>query len=197
MRLVAGDRRARDTDVRDAVAYFTPDDPVATRPVPGTFEIRTHDKSFSPRVLVVPVGSTVRFPNDDPILHNVFSVSRGNAFDVGVYGPGDGASHTFTVPGLVRVFCNVHHDMAAYIVVLDTPYVARPDADGSFRLGGLPAGPGTLTVWHERGEPWTGAVVLPQAAPARVEIVVRGRRVPSHLDKRGRPYGARERERYD
>lgn len=71
---------------------------------------------------MVPAGSTVRFPNQDSILHNVFSVSRANRFDLGLYRRGEGKSATFRQPGVVRVFCNVHHSMVAYVVVVETPH---------------------------------------------------------------------------
>ena len=177
------------------VVYFEPAGSAATRP--GTFSITTRNKQFSPRVLAVPVGSTVRFPNADPILHNVFSVSPGNAFDVGLYGPGEGRSYTFASPGIVRVFCNVHHAMMAYVVVLDTPYFVTPDPSGAFRLNDVPAGPGRLTVWQERSEPWARDVVLPLDGPLVVRLEVTGRRVPKHLDKTGQPYGDRGRDRYE
>jgi len=184
-------------EAQHGVVYFEPATPEAARPAPGTFSISTRDKEFSPRVLAVPAGGTVRFPNADPILHNVFSVSPGNAFDVGLYGPGEGRAYTFETPGLVRVFCNVHHAMMAYVIVLDTPYFTRPDPSGAFDLRGLPSGPGRLTVWQERSEAWTQDVVLPLDGPLTVRLLVTGRRVPKHLDKTGKPYGESGRDRYE
>ena len=184
-------------EAQQGVVYFEPTAASTPRPAPGSFTISTRGKQFSPRVLAVPTGSTVRFPNADPILHNVFSVSPGNAFDVGLYGPGEGRSYTFGAPGLVRVFCNVHHEMMAYVVVLDTPYYTSPDASGAFVLSGLPAGPGRLTVWQERSEALTQDVVLPRDGPLVVQLVVTGRRVPRHLDKTGQPYRGTERDRYE
>jgi plastocyanin len=172
---------------QEAVVSFTPARGAQVQPG-KTVEMVTHRKEFRPRVLVVPAGTKVRFPNQDPILHNVFSVSGGNAFDVGLYGKGPGKEVTFREPGVVRVFCNVHQSMTAYVVVLGTPHFATPDARGGFHLAGLPAGPGTLSVWHERGEMLAREVTLPASAPLRVELPVSRPRVPRHLNKFGKAY---------
>ncbi len=195
-----GARRLPAADAVHGVVYFRPAAGASVRPAAEPAVLTTRDKEFSPRVLVVTEGTVVRFPNEDPILHNVFSVSPGNAFDVGLYGPGDGEEHRFDAAGLVRVYCNVHHAMAAHVVVLDTPHWAIPGADGSFRLDGLPPGPGTLTVWQESAEPWSVEVVVPAPGAAHPPIVAKleasRRRVPRHLNKFGRPYGSDDRERY-
>ena len=86
----------------------------------------------------------MRFPNQDPILHNAFSTSKDNAFDVGLYGQGDAQAVTFSKVGYVRVYCNVHHSMIGHILVLDTPYFVRPDSKRNFRLADVPAGEGDL-----------------------------------------------------
>jgi hypothetical protein len=136
----------------------------------------------------VPAGSTVRFPNQDVIVHNVFSVSPGNRFDLGRYGEGEGRSTRLDRPGLVRVYCNVHHSMVAYVLVVATPYVASPDTGGAFRLTGLPAGKGRLTVWHERAGSWSQPLEVPASAPVLAKMTVTQRRPPPHLDKHGKPY---------
>jgi plastocyanin len=196
---------AKGSDVRQAVVSFEPAASAASPAAPGTarlreapFEMMTREKEFVPRVLAVPKGSRVRFPNADPILHNVFSVSAGNAFDLGLYKQGPGKEKTFQSPGLVRVYCNVHSSMAAYIVVLDTPYFAAPAEDGSFVLSGLPRGTGKLTVWHEQTEPWTVTVQLPGMGPAPLtaRIEVTRPQVPAHLDKNGKSYFAPGRDGY-
>lgn len=188
---------ARGVDVRQAVVSWEPAGGAATRVPEAPFLMKTQQKQFSPRVLTVPRGSRVRFPNEDPILHNVFSVSPGNAFDLGLYRKGAGKEQKFTEPGVVRVFCNVHHDMVAYVLVVDTPHVVSPGADGSFVLTGLPKGAGRLTVWHEQAEPWTADLQLPQKTPvvARVEVV--RPRVPPHLNKTGQSYFQSGRDRYN
>jgi plastocyanin len=190
---------ARGSDVRQAVVYF---EPAAGAPrVPETaaqpLQMVTRRKEFVPRMLVVRRGARVRFPNDDPILHNVFSVSGANAFDLGLYRKGAGKEARFAEPGLVRVYCNVHHEMVAYVLVLDTPYSVSPAADGSFVLAGLPRGPGKLTVWHEQTDPWTADVQLPAAGPLMARIEVVRPYLPPHLNKSGQSYFRADRDRYD
>src|SRR5712691_2656465 len=108
------------------------------------------DKGFSPHVLPIYVGTSVEFPNSDPIFHNAFSSYNGQIFDVGLYPPGSSRSVRFTREGVVRVFCNIHSSMSAMIVVLMTPYFAVTAHDGSFTLPDVPPGEYTLRVVHER-----------------------------------------------
>jgi plastocyanin len=136
-------------EVGQAVVYFIPDG-AYPRPKARSASISTRAGAFTPSVTVVPVGSTVRFPNEDTILHNVFSRSPGNSFDLGLYGAGEVRQHRFATPGLVVVNCNVHHNMRANLIVLATPYHARPGRDGRYRIEGIPPGPGTLVFWHPR-----------------------------------------------
>lgn len=181
-------------DNSGAVVWFVPD---ARRPPPppASFVMETHRKRFEPRVLVVPAGSSVRFPNRDPILHNVFSVSGGNTFDLGLLPEGEGGTVRFREAGVVRVFCNVHHRMVGYVVVVDTPFHASPDAAGRFRLAGLPPGPGELVVWHERAEPLVRRVD-PSDGPLALSLALTRPLVPPHLNKLGRPYERNRRDRY-
>jgi plastocyanin len=176
--------------VDQAVVFFTPARKPRLTAVAAVPEMATAHKEFRPRMLVVPVGSKIRFPNQDPILHNAFSVSGGNAFDVGLYGRGTGKEVTMKTPGVVRVFCNVHQSMSGYVVVIDTPYSTSPDKSGAFSLAGLPAGPGTLSVWHERGQMQTQQVTLPASAPLRLLLTVAKPRVPRHLNKFGKAYSS-------
>lgn len=192
-----GKRPARGSDVRQAVVFFEPAGGAAPRPAAAPFVMTTRDKQFVPRVLTVPKGSTVRFPNEDVILHNVFSVSGRNSFDMGLYKKGAGKEHRFDEAGLVRVFCNVHHSMVGYVWVLDTPHVATPEADGSFVLTGLPKGPGRLTVWHEQAEPRTVEVQVPRAEPAMAILEIVRPRIPPHLNKTGKSYFGSQRDRYN
>jgi hypothetical protein len=185
---------ARGSDPRDAVAWFEPATPPARAPKPPEtpFQLLTMHKEFVPRVLAVPVGSRVQFPNEDPILHNVFSVSPGNAFDLGIYRTGPAKEKRFDKPGVVRVYCNVHQAMVAYVLVLDTTFFASPAADGSFRLTGLPRGAGKLTVWHAQADPWTRELTLPLAAgspPLEARLVVVRPQLPPHTTKTGESYG--------
>ena len=116
------------------------------------FQVVQLGETFIPHVLPVVKGSTVEFPNQDPIFHNVFSLSRTRTFDLGRYPKGDSRSVTFDQPGIVPVFCHLHSDMSAIVMVLDNPYFAVPDADGRYRIENIPAGNYTVVAWHERSE---------------------------------------------
>lgn len=106
-------------------------------------------EAFAPRVLGVAVGTTVDFPNGDPVLHNVFSTSPAKRFDLGMYGQGETRTVVFDSPGVVRVRCNVHPRMTGYIVVHSNPYVAVTDAHGSYTIAGVPPGTYQARIWHE------------------------------------------------
>lgn len=118
--------------------------------VPGKFLLDQRNKRFLPHILAIPVGSQVDFPNHDPIFHNAFSNFAGQPFDTGLYAPGTSQKITFRRPGVVRVFCNIHAQMSAVIVVIPTPYFATSVASGAFRIDNVPAGEYTLKVFHER-----------------------------------------------
>ncbi|GIX32431.1 MAG: hypothetical protein KatS3mg125_0387 [Lysobacterales bacterium] len=149
--------------------------------------IITRQSQFQPQALMITLGTTVRFPNYDRIQHNVFSLSEGNRFDVGLYGPGEGVAHTFLNPGVVYVYCNIHPNMAAFVWVVDTPYHAQIQGDGSFRIEGVPRGGGILEVWNHRAELYRFPVVAPDE---NVRIALRITKPPvlQHTNKFGRPY---------
>jgi plastocyanin len=113
-------------------------------------EIKQEHETFIPRVLAITKGSTVDFPNGDPFFHDVFSLSSAASFDLGHYPPGQSRSEKFTKAGLVKVFCHIHSQMSASILVLDHPYFAVPNADGTFTLPNVPPGRYTIVGWHER-----------------------------------------------
>ena len=190
VRLSVDGRELRSSEARDAVVYFRPEQPVAVAPAAEPLEMRTEGKAFVPRALPVTVGSEVRFPNRDPILHNVFSPPGRQAFDLGVYGADEVRSHRFDAPGLVRVFCNVHHDMVAHVLVLDTPWFAHPDDDGRFHLEVPPGTAGQLYVWHERASLWREPMTAGEAGPVEVRVELNRPRVPRHMNKFGKPYGS-------
>jgi plastocyanin len=108
------------------------------------------DKTFEPHVLAITVGTTVDFPNLDPIFHNAFSAYDGQLFDIGLYPPGKSRSIRFTRPGFVRVFCNIHSTMSAVIAVMDTTLFAVTRQDGRFEIAGVPQGAYELRLFHER-----------------------------------------------
>lgn len=134
-----------------AIVYAEPID-AAPPSRPGTFTLTQRNKLFLPRVLAVPVGSTVAFPNRDTIFHNVFSLSGPEPFDLGLYRAGASRSRTFTRAGAYRVFCNIHPQMSALIVVVPTPYVTLAGDDGRYTLD-LPPGRYRVTALSERSAP--------------------------------------------
>ena len=108
------------------------------------------DKTFTPHVLPIRVGTSVDFPNFDPIFHNAFSNYNGQLFDIGLYPPGTSRPVRFARPGVVRVFCNIHANMSAVIVVLNTPYFQTTAKNGNFQLQDVPPGEYSIKFFHER-----------------------------------------------
>jgi plastocyanin len=135
--------------VNDVVVFLRGLPPEANLPLTREKMVQ-QDEAFEPRVIAITRGSTVDFPNADPFFHNVFSLSSGAAFDLGRYRRGDSRSRVFTHAGLVKVYCHVHSDMSASILVLDTSHFTRPDAGGAFSLADIPAGTYRLSAWQER-----------------------------------------------
>jgi plastocyanin len=111
--------------------------------------IEQRDRRFVPDLVVIPAGATVSFPNFDPIFHNVFSLSKAKSFDLGNYREGQSRLVTFPVPGLVAVYCHLHSNMAASIVVAPTRWAVRVDKDGVFSLQDVAAGTYTVVAWHK------------------------------------------------
>lgn len=163
-------------ELSETVVYFVPDSG-GRRPQPGRFRMYTQGKAFDPPLLIVPIGSSVSFPNNDPIRHNVYSGTPGAAFDLGFYGEGESREHVFDQPGLVVVNCNVHHVMQAQVLVLPTAYHTRVDASGKFRLDELPAGRGVLHFWHPRANPSSLPVSVPTGTSIDRTLVISKARV--------------------
>jgi plastocyanin len=189
-----GDKQSE--DVGQAVIWLATGKPVPMPPARA--EINTADKQFSPHVLVAPVGSTVTFPNHDPFNHNVFSLSEENPFDLGLYGRGETRAVTFERAGIVRIYCNVHPQMSALVVVRDNPYYGQPSSDGSFNIPEVPPGRYTLYAWHERSPEVSRHLMVPVGGIAALELRLdaRGYRFKPHLNKFGRPYPQLGRRRY-
>jgi plastocyanin len=137
-------------DYSGVVIWLERTDGTALPVQPKTAQMAQRKKHFDPSILALPVGSTVAFPNFDPIFHNAFSNFAGTTFDVGLYPPGTVPKRLFNRAGIVRVFCNIHPTMSAVIVVLDTPYMALSSPDGSFHIDDVKPGEYRLHLFHER-----------------------------------------------
>jgi plastocyanin len=122
----------------------------SSSPAPTRVRIAQRNEQFVPSVAAVTTGSTIDFPNEDPYFHNVFSLSRAATFDLGRYRSGQSKARILPTPGIVKVFCHLHAQMSAAIMVLDHPWFAIPDSDGTFSIRGIPAGRHTIVAWHER-----------------------------------------------
>jgi len=180
------------TDLSDVVVYV---DGVRAKPRPAAHATVTmKGKAFTPRVLVVGVGTTVDFPNEDPIFHNVFSISGDNRFDLDLYKRPKSGSWTFLHPGLARVYCNIHPQMSAVVLVRNNPFFTKAAPDGSFSLEGVPAGRYTLKAWHERGGEAAAEVVVPAEGRMAAELRLDAstyKQLP-HKNKFGKDYSTDE-----
>ncbi len=153
------------------------------------------NKSFEPRLLVIPAGSMVEFPNHDPFFHNVFSLFEGKKFDLGLYEAGSSRAVRFDRPGISYIFCNIHPDMNAVIITMGTPLYATAGSDGQVSIANVPYGRYILHIWSEgmgpeNDKPITRDITIGESAASLGAI-----RVPdansqrtAHKNKYGRDY---------
>jgi len=181
---------------RRTVVWLVPAGATESSPLPpGAFTMTQKDKAFHPRLLVVPVGSTVSFPNADPYFHNVFSLFNGRRFDLGLYQSGQTRTIAFNREGVSYIFCNIHPEMSAVILSLATPYFASPGPEGTVWLRAVPEGLYRLEVWSELASPET---LRPLSRTVRIdgngtalgtiEIQATSPDLGDHLNKFGLPY---------
>ncbi|MBZ5595537.1 MAG: hypothetical protein LAP39_25105 [Acidobacteriia bacterium] len=161
----------------DMVVFLEGELPGAGSPIRA--ELIQRNQRFEPQLLVIPVGSTVSFPNADHIFHNVFSLSGAKQFDLGYYPEGRTRTIQFDEPGVVQVYCHLHPNMYAAVVVTPNPWYTRPAVDGSFALSRVPPGDYHLVVWHmhagffrrevhvETNNPTNVVVAIPERALER------------------------------
>jgi plastocyanin len=155
---VAWANRAKKHEAGDAVVWLTPE--VETREMAEAAPAQKprliqRNKSFDPHVLVVLVGSVVAFPNHDPFFHNVFSLFEGKRFDLGLYEAGSTRDVHFDKAGISYVFCNIHPEMSAVVIALDTPYYGVSDQRGQIVIPNVPSGRYSIRVWYEDALPET------------------------------------------
>src|SRR6266480_4575082 len=150
--LVNGADSGPSHEAGNVVLWLTPAAETADSPAAEAMQrarLAQHNKNFEPHVVVVPVGSVVAFPNHDPFFHNVFSLFEGKRFDLGLYEAGTTRSLRFDRPGISYLFCNIHPEMSAVIIALDTPYYASSNAGGQIAIPNVPVGQYVLHVWRE------------------------------------------------
>lgn len=158
-----------------------------------TREIKQADKQFQPQSLVVQRGTRVVFPNLDSVFHNVFSLSKGNTFDLGTYRAGDKpGTYVFLTPGVVDIFCNMHSQMNASVLVVPNHHFTQVGSDGSFKLDGVPAGKHRVIAWTPNAPQVAQQVTVRPHGDATVDFTLEGgsEGAPKHNDKFGMPYGS-------
>lgn len=131
------------------------------------------NETFVPHVLAVTTGTVVEFPNSDRIYHNVFSLSKARSFDLGRYAVGRSKSIRFDRPGIVRVFCDIHSHMSAFILVFSHPFFSMTGADGSYRIENVPPGSYNVVAWHEGTASEARPVIVADGGIAELDFALR------------------------
>lgn len=184
-------------DYSGVVVWLEPSGPGPARAAksPRAARMVQKGKRFIPHVLAIPAGTPVAFPNLDPIFHSAFSNFNGQVFDLGLYAPNTSRTITFTRPGIVHVFCNIHPSMSAVIVVLNQPWFAVSNTIGAFEISDVPPGEYEFHLFHERAAASTLAEltrkisVTPQGvALAPISISETGYVEAPHKNKYGHEY---------
>ncbi len=184
---------AKASDLSDVVVFVDGVKGAKLQPLSVTMTMKA--KSFIPHVVVVPVGAKVEFPNEDPIFHNAFSVSPENRFDLELYKKPKTGAWVFKAPGVVNVYCNIHPQMSAVVVVRDNPFYAKTGQDGTFSIAGVPAGKYTLVAWHERGGERSMEIQVPAEGQVGAQLTLDGSKYKrvQHKNKFGKDYATGER----
>jgi plastocyanin len=172
----AGRKHTELPSVANVVLWLSSVEPTARIPtIPArqiSYKLVQKNKMFTPHLLVVPTGSQVEFPNQDPFFHNVFSLFNGKRFDLGLYESGTTRSVRFDREGASYIFCNIHPEMGAIVLALSTPYYAISGANGVVILHNVPPGSYRLNLWSENGQP---------ANPDLAQSIMRVSTEPVHL----------------
>jgi plastocyanin len=168
-----GSPAAREIDRRRAVVYLeTAPRPAFDDPEPQRARMDQRNETFIPGVLAIPVGSTVDFPNNDSTYHNVFSLSKPRRFDLGRYAQGKSKFVRFDRAGIVRVFCDIHSHMSAFIIVFNHRYFATTDAEGRYRIDGIPPGTYSVAAWHDGEKRDARTITVPENGTVELDFVL-------------------------
>jgi plastocyanin len=194
--------KAKHQSNSDVVVWLTPISGVPPHRIDGLGSherrvqriIQKH-KQFVPHMVIVPVGGEVEFPNLDPFFHNVFSLFEGKRFDLGLYEAGSTRTVRFDRAGVCYIFCNIHSEMGAVVIVLGTPYFAISNSDGKISISGVPPGRYQMDLWSEKASPdelkSLGRLVNIDenvASLGRIQLSGKNPFVEQHLNKYGAPY---------
>jgi plastocyanin len=200
-------RRVQDTS--NVAVWLTPLDPAVTNTSSSVSpqkppKLVQRNKTFEPHVLIVQVGTKVDFPNKDPFFHNIFSLHDGRRFDLGLYEAGTTRSVLFDRPGVSFLFCNIHAEMSAVVLSVDTPYFGLSDRSGNLTIPNIPDGRYQINVWYERSMPehlkgLTRVVTISESTRAlgQIHILEDPNFTPNHKNKYGLDYVPPPNPNYD
>jgi len=135
-------------------------------------QVEQMDRRFVPDLAVIPAGSTISFPNMDPIFHNIFSFSKAKTFDLGSYDKGETRKVLFSKPGIVDVYCHLHPNMEATIVVTPNRWYARPDRSGQYRIEDVPPGQYTVVAWHKSAGFFRKSIVIQNGQDSTADFFI-------------------------
>jgi plastocyanin len=196
VKLVSSEKQAESSRAAGVVVWLTPLDlHTPLKPFPaGSLKLVQHNKSFEPHLLIVPVGAVVQFPNHDPFFHNVFSLFEGKRFDLGLYEAGSSRNVSFDRPGVSYIFCNIHSEMSAVVIALDTPFYSVSTSKGEIVIPDVPVGRYSMHLWYETALPETLKTltreinVTESSSTLGVLQVTAGRAASAHKNKYGMDY---------
>lgn len=172
---------AKGQAVSDAVITIHPDAGVPSKPIrfPWPIAMVQKDIAFNPHTLIVPVGATVSFPNQDKVRHHVYSFSKPARFELKLFGKDESRNYTFKTVGAVALGCNIHDSMTGFIKVVDTLYANKTNSDGDTQIAGVTGGQARITVWHPLSRAKNNEVTFTLSVPAsgniakRIQILLR------------------------
>jgi plastocyanin len=165
IRLLQGTVRVGGKPAKDVVVWL----PGESRAMTARVVLDQRNMAFIPRLLVVPVGTSVEMPNSDRVFHNVFSYHNGKRFDLGLYPAGTRKVVTFDQAGVSRIFCNIHPTMAAYVVAVPSTRYAVTDAEGRFAIDGVDHGAQPYAMWRAGADPQAGTLTIVTGQPVTID----------------------------
>lgn len=172
--------QTREDELRRVIIFL---DSTALPAKPQRVSMNQTQRRFDPEIVAVPAGSTVSFPNSDPIFHNVFSLSKTKTFDLGNYPAGESRSVTFAKPGLVQVHCHLHPNMTAAILVTPNNWIVQPGKNGDFSLANVPPGKYSVVAWHKTAGFFRRTVEVSESGSAKIDFEIPLTETASHQHK--------------